>query len=130
MPASTRPSLISRIRVVLSPLRHRTGGVRTRVLCYSTAIRVRDRLDECILPPCATSDHLDAKVPEGGAVFEGSAAVPQARLPVTEGLCSWVQMPNRPASPPEIAEGLEPGKSALTRFDRFSQPAGDHVDLG
>src|SRR5437870_287899 len=39
-------------------------------------------------------------------------------------------MPDRPAGPPEIAQGFEACEGALARFDRFLQPSGKQVDLG
>src|SRR6266481_5513216 len=38
-------------------------------------------------------------------------------------------MSNCSASPPQIAQRLEGGQGALTRFNRFAEPAGDHIYL-
>src|SRR5215472_4009620 len=75
------------------------------------------------------TDDLEAKIIEGGAVFEVAAAIIQTGVPVAEGDCRRAQMRDCPASPPGIAQRLEPGEGAFARFDRLMQPTGEQVDL-
>src|SRR5439155_7374653 len=77
----------------------------------------------CARPPQA--NHLDAEIPERLAVFEGAAAIFQARLPLAERKRRRMQVPYGAASPPEITESLEAGEGALAGFDRFAKSAGD-----
>ena len=79
-------------------------------------------------PPDA--DDLDPQVIEGSAVFESATAIVQTLVPLSKGNRGRVQMADRPPGPPQIAERLEAGEGALTRFDRLAQLASDQVDLG
>jgi hypothetical protein len=63
-------------------------------------------------------------------VFEGAAAIADSRIPLAERDRCRIQLPDRPACPPKVTQGLEGGQGFFARLDRFAQPSKDEVDLG